>query len=260
MQSNDHARIKLGSSFPLVAGSSDYFQLLKEWLRVCDDGKCSPDAHHTCVSPSESGQLPTRLVDLCRLIPEEFGPDTVRLIEPTKTVEYTALSHCWGPSIREGTPVPRPWVTTSDNLDDRMKKGFSVVDLPDTFRDAIIVTRKLGKRYLWIDSLCIKQGDIKDWEAEAGKMQNVFRGAYCTIAATSATHSGEGFLNRQCFEYAHSDPENFKVDVLEGTLNQRAWVFQERALSRRIIHFTNRQTYWECGGGVRCETLTYMRK
>jgi hypothetical protein len=54
--------------------------------------------------------------------------------------------------------------------------------------------------------------------------------------------------------------DKFQVDVLGGTLNTRAWVLQERALSRRTLHFTDRQTYWECGGGVRCETLTYMRK
>jgi hypothetical protein len=41
-------------------------------------------------------------------------------------------------------------------------------------------------------------------------------------------------------------------------LNRRGWVLQERALSRRIIHFTATQTYWECGKGVHCESLTRM--
>jgi hypothetical protein len=43
-------------------------------------------------------------------------------------------------------------------------------------------------------------------------------------------------------------------------LNKRGWVLQERALARRTIYFTARQTYWECGCGVRCETLTRLHK
>ena len=33
-------------------------------------------------------------------------------------------------------------------------------------------------------------------------------------------------------------------------------MLQERALARRTIYFAERQTYWECGGGVRSEALT----
>ncbi|EXL39235.1 hypothetical protein FOCG_18143 [Fusarium oxysporum f. sp. radicis-lycopersici 26381] len=107
------------------------------------------------------------------------------------------------------------------------------------------------------------------------KMETVFRNAYCTIAATSAEDSTKGFLNRPVEEsnlqyvtvpnsshgkvYVCTSIDDFPGDVEEGVLNKRAWVLQERALSRRTIHFTKRQTYWECGGGVRCETLTYMR-
>jgi len=60
--------------------------------------------------------------------------------------------------------------------------------------------------------------------------------------------------------YICTSIDDFPGDVEEGLLNKRAWVLQERALLRRTIYFTKRQTYWECGGGVRCETLTYMRK
>jgi hypothetical protein len=35
---------------------------------------------------------------------------------------------------------------------------------------------------------------------------------------------------------------------------------QERALSRRTMHFTETQTYWECGEGVWCETFTKTKK
>ncbi|KAF9887083.1 hypothetical protein FE257_010577 [Aspergillus nanangensis] len=52
--------------------------------------------------------------------------------------------------------------------------------------------------------------------------------------------------------------DDFTGDVEESILSLRGWVFQKRALSRRILHFAATQTYWECGVGVHCETLTLM--
>jgi hypothetical protein len=146
-------------------------------------------------------------------------------------------------------------------------------DLPQNFRDAIKVTRELKKRYLWIDSLCIIQDDIADWEREAITMERIYNMAYCTLAASSAHNSTIGFLqprpprrhlaiNRiaRAPIYVCEPIDDFDRDVEMSTLNSRAWVFQERCLSRRIIHFTDTQTYWECGIGVRCETLALMYK
>lgn len=193
----------------------------------------------------------------------------------TERKHYIALSHCWG-SISEERK--RSFCLSSDNIKDR-SHNFDATKLPKTFQDAITLTRELGQRYLWIDSLCIIQyGDnFEDWKIESKRMASVFSNAYCTIAATSAKDSTKGFLNRMTSEpleprylkvktsshglvYISKDLDDYHKDVELSILNQRAWVLQERALSRRIIHFTDNQTYWECGDGVRCETLTRMRK
>lgn len=58
--------------------------------------------------------------------------------------------------------------------------------LSKTFRDAIWLTRQLGERYLWIDSLCIVQDDPKDLETQIGLMGRIFEESYCTIAAVDA--------------------------------------------------------------------------
>jgi hypothetical protein len=102
-------------------------------------------------------------------------------------------------------------------------------------------------------------------------MENVFSSAYCTIAASSATP--DGFLTpRPARKFvALSIPpdapyyiceaiDDFHHDVEEAELNKRGWVLQERALSHRSIHFTSSQTYWECGEGVHCETLSWLFK
>jgi hypothetical protein len=54
--------------------------------------------------------------------------------------------------------------------------------------------------------------------------------------------------------------DDFAHDVESSSLSKRGWVYQERALSRRTIHFAGTQVYWECGQGIRCETMTKMFK
>lgn len=204
--------------------------------------------------------MPTRVIDV--------GKDMLRLVETGEDVrgEYVALSHCWGNLEKQ-----ERFCTYTNNIK-RLKAGFSYRSLPKTFRDAITVTRALGIPYLWIDSLCIIQEDEKDWEEEAGKMEEIFSSSYCTIAADSAASSLAGFLNerlpRVCVSietprgplYLAEAIDSFDADVENGILNSRGWVLQERVLSRRTIHFTSTQVYWECGDGIHCETLAHLRK
>jgi hypothetical protein len=104
-------------------------------------------------------------------------------------------------------------------------------------------------------------------------MEQVYSCAYVTIAASCASGTEDGFLKprpaRESVHMKRSDGssfflcdaiDDFSSDVDQGELNKRGWVLQERALSRRTIYFAEKQTYWECGEGVRCETLTKMKK
>ena len=162
--------------------------------------------------------------------------------------------------------------TYTTNIE-QFKERIDIAELPKTFQDAVHVTRQLGLQYLWIDSLCIVQNDPQDWDAESKLMEQVFSSAYVTIAASCASGTEDGFLkprtDRQCVSltdgngaqyYLCDAIDNFSADVDQGELNKRGWVLQERALSRRTVYFAERQSYWECGGGVRCETLTKMKK
>jgi hypothetical protein len=101
---------------------------------------------------------------------------------------------------KAGTPN---FCTTNDNIKAR-QNGFDVSKLPKTFRNAVRVAQNLGIQYLWINSLCIIQGNQEDWKSEAKRMQDVYAGTYCTIAATSAVDSNAGFLERTALsEYLH---------------------------------------------------------
>lgn len=103
-------------------------------------------------------------------------------------------------------------------------------------------------------------------------MERVLSSAYCTIAATSARDMKDGFLEKASPDYLRirslsgrqfyicAGPDNFEMDVSKAELNTRAWVMQERALSRRTIHVSANQMYWDCSEGVYCENLTKMKR
>lgn len=202
--------------------------------------------------------------------------------EHQRPLHYAALSHRWGSPDQKPPATVGFAATTWDNLhviEDA--NGIKEGAFPKTFQDAITVTRRLGIQYLWIDSLCILQktgkGDDKehkeDWKRESLRMERVFSAAYFTIAASCAQHRFDGFLKerkqRDFVTMTASDGAQFYVrhviddfdhDVEQGELNKRGWVLQERALSCRTIHFTETQTYWECGKGIKCETFTKTEK
>ncbi len=234
------------------------FALLRAWLERCDEH------HHCSKEHGHEREMPTRLLDMA-------DPDNLRLVPGQDRAGqcYVALSHCWGKTVPDEIP---PYCTTTGNIGAR-EKGFRTIDLPRTFQDAVQVARGLGVQYLWIDSLCIIQGDGGDWEQELRHMEDVYASAYCTIAATSAVDSNSGFLERNVESehicvgddlgrrvYVCTDVADFDLEVERAELNKRAWVVQERFLSCRTIHFGTKQTYWECGEGVYCEDLTRLER
>lgn len=232
-----------------------FFQLLKEWTRVCDS------EHDMCRrNEKDKPTIPTRLI--------EVG-NALRLVEAAdvKSSQYVALSHCWGPLKDD-----EKFCTYKRNIE-QLKTHIDFDALPRTFRDTVTVARGLGIDYVWIDSLCIIQDDDDDWQNESRKMEQVFNVAYCTIGASSAESSLDGFLadpsprsvvmlpsSRAGAAYVCIDIDDFHGDVELGPLNSRGWVLQERALSRRTIFFTSTQVYWECGAGIHCETLAHLEK
>ncbi|GFF64880.1 hypothetical protein IFM61392_07097 [Aspergillus lentulus] len=58
--------------------------------------------------------------------------------------------------------------------------------MPRTFRDAILATRRLGIKYIWIDALCIVQDDPDEWREQSTHMGSIFERSTCTLAAVDA--------------------------------------------------------------------------
>ncbi|KAI4621856.1 hypothetical protein J4E80_004229 [Alternaria sp. BMP 0032] len=258
--------IQLGLPDLLEPGTPAFFALLRLWLEDCSSQRDAHDVSHKACHVIGRESLPTRLIDVGTL-----EDPRLRLVETAHeklaNVKYIALSHPWG-----DTKQYAPFSTLRGTVD-VYKVAIPYEKLPATFKDAVICTRNLNIRYIWVDSICIIQGKDGDFNEEATRMEDVFSGAFCVLAASRASNQHDGFLGPRAKQqfitmkrtdqktfYVCKTINNFSKDVIDGSLNKRGWVLQERALARRTIYFTASQTYFECGEGIRCETLTKMRK
>ena len=197
--------------------------------------------------------LPRRLLDLAPALHADF----IRLESseplPLHTV-YVTLSHCWGGRCK--TTLTASSLAT-------FQAGIELSALPKTFRDAVLLTRKLGIRYLWIDALCIIQDSNQEWIHEASLMGDIYANSSLTISATNSPDSEGGLYHIRspllvwpCRITATWDCFPFNELVLYvrswageramGPLKNRGWAFQEWLLSKRIIHLSRDQVRWQC--------------
>ena len=85
------------------------------------------------------------------------------------------------------------YTLSTQNLE-TMKQLIPIGGLSKTNRDAILITRRFGIKYLWIDSLCIAQDSEEDWIKESKNMCNVYSNSICNIAASSAQDGRHGCI------------------------------------------------------------------
>ncbi|KAK7180535.1 heterokaryon incompatibility protein [Paraphaeosphaeria sporulosa] len=163
------------------------------------------------------------------------GTEPIKIVDDSDTGhEYLTLSYCWG---RTGN------LCTTAETYETFCTYIPWAKLPKTFQDAIQIARNLGVGHIWIDSLCIVQGDLHDWETESAKMADIYSGSLMTIMAAAASDSHGG-----CFQ------DRFAIQNTYSPLFQRGWVFQERLMSKRKLIFGDDQTYWECNTIVLSES------
>jgi hypothetical protein len=182
---------------------------------------------------------------------------------------YVCLSHCWG--------TLQPIVTTQSTLKIHTQ-GIPWKSLPQTFQDAITFVRMLRIQYIWIDSLCIIQDDEEDWMKEAAQMASIYRNGALTLAATASENAASGLFasmspkfhahelslddihGQRCQVFVRQNMPHVDQLHLHYTrsysgfpLLRRGWVFQERLLSPRVLHFTPHELMWECTETFSCE-------
>jgi hypothetical protein len=210
-------------------------------------------------------ETPKRLIDLALY---RLGANKVHLTETCGLgFEYATPSYCWG------TPHGGDWLTTRNNVAARAD-ALETDGMPKTILDSLLIASKLKIRYIWIDALCIAQDDPDDWAAKSAKMAGIYHGSILTIAAASSSSASQGCFNtksisqprtfrnaikttsvlqdgRQSSLYFHKThvypkPGFYEAKITRGPWALRGWTYQEQALARRILYYTDSQLLWEC--------------
>jgi hypothetical protein len=99
-------------------------------------------------------------------------------------------------------------------------KDLPLAELTQVFRDAIDLARRLDVAYIWIDSLCIMQDSVQDWQYESALMGNVYKYSWCNIAATGFENGLAGIYVRRNLASLNRITANLDVlvpDEEEGT-------------------------------------------
>ncbi|KAK4455192.1 heterokaryon incompatibility protein-domain-containing protein [Podospora aff. communis PSN243] len=266
--------LPLGNENPETTSSEASLLWAKSWLQTCTES-------HTKCKASAGSFFPARVLDVG--LETEVAPDVRLLVSEGGEhhgEKYVCLSHCWG---------PKPFLQTlSDNIEDH-KRVIALEDLPPNFQDAIDMTRRLGLRYIWIDSLCIVQDDLEDWRKESARMASIYEHAFLVLSATKSSDAYEGMYTSEthkthtiklptsaqgphpgCDEQhgAAADKNDDSEFVIfyrkplthlrgfsqwELPTTLRAWIFQERILSTRILHFGPEELTWECLESFACQ-------
>jgi hypothetical protein len=173
---------------------------------------------------------------------------------------YIALSYCWGPMSSN------TYLTDSSTFQAR-KAGIQYNDLPPLFQNVVECASVLGIEYIWIDRLCIIQGDNSDFKSQESKMGDIYGNATLTIAAASAISENDRISVQRASKWRTF---NLALNVLNigtanvrlrrrsypigrgarggnyGKVSSRAWIWQERLLSARTAFYTPSRLKFGC--------------
>ncbi|KAL8398363.1 hypothetical protein RB596_005766 [Gaeumannomyces avenae] len=227
--------------------------LIKSTLADCEKN------HPRCRPRGPGTFLPTRLIDLGPIVSNSVPKliITAKDSEVSDAATYATLSYCWGPPLEAATQL----TTTKDTISQRLD-GIPLAIMSRVMQDAVAACRAIDIRYLWIDALCIIQGDRTDWAYESELMGKVYHHSHLTFCATASESCNQAFLERSnddCVVFPFRSSE--RADLLRGEkmLLQRpedgndgeewldlpdlgrsrwatrGWVYQEQMLSTRCL-------------------------
>ncbi|KAG1826838.1 heterokaryon incompatibility protein-domain-containing protein [Suillus subaureus] len=228
--------------------------LVKKWIKLCQESH-GDECHNVWrIDHGEDKNLPeyVRLVDVV----------SMALVPAPSGCRYVALSYVWG-------AVSTEYRTTTANIAERSTPGgLNTAAFPETITDSIIFVRQLGLRYLWIDAICIIQNCSQDKTTQIQSMDLVYGLSYLTIMAAGGASARDplpGCRPRTRTLQQHIEvvqglhlcvgPPRLREALALSVWNTRCWTYQESALSRRRIYFTEQQVYFECRGDIFCEDI-----
>ncbi|KAH7394113.1 heterokaryon incompatibility protein-domain-containing protein [Phaeosphaeria sp. MPI-PUGE-AT-0046c] len=251
-----------------------------KWLKTCIE------RHTSCTDllanrTHTTSMLPRRLLDLSHgpniVIADVYEWVALGLSSLAELSEYCTLSYQWG-NAPHSCVLSHSFDTLFEVALGSMPQTFKdaitiarALGVRFMWIDALCIVQPAAS------------GDDTDWRIEGPRMGVIYENSMFTIAATCARSADDGILSRvgnsvygarpcrvldlrkknsttnatsvpstggddssqQFVLLAICEPSFFR-SVSSSSLNSRGWVMQERALSRRLIHFTEYGMFWEC--------------
>jgi len=214
------------------------FTMVKGWLKFCTT------SHKHCQA-SNNHVFGLKLIDC----------ESMCIVHAPKNAKYDALSYVW-------EAKHSPDVTAASKNDHPSGHHFE-----RTIQDALVATKSLGYRYLWVDKYCIDQNNAAEKHDQISQMDTVYEAADMTIIASAGHNAhcelpGISGTHRLARFYARIGNLNLIPAVAHphGIIPKspwaaRGWTFQEAVLSRRRLVFTEDQVYFECRIMNCCESM-----
>jgi hypothetical protein len=167
-------------------------------------------------------------------------------------VKYVALSYVWGDTM--------PKLSKKDHLKQLPDQCPAVIE------DAIVVTKMLGIRYLWVDCFCVSW-DPATRHKQIARMDLVYKHSEVTIIAATGNQAEQGLPGVRSVLRRKQPCVQVRDEMLVSTLpslesimettayNKRGWTYQEAFFSLRQLIFTHDQIYFRCPRHTTCESI-----
>ncbi|KAF2762495.1 HET-domain-containing protein [Pseudovirgaria hyperparasitica] len=219
--------------------------ILQSWEVSCTCWTKVRQVYHSHTKMDNSAEGQTRwLVDVNN-----------RCLVPADHQSYVALSYTWDRS--------QNFMATAKDLA-RLRTPFALdanyEQLAPTIRFAIELVKLLGKKYIWVDQLCIFQDDDKHKRIEIQSMTSIYENAAFTIIAAHTVGdrcgikglrgiTGPRKLNQERYiigAHRFTYPPCRKYSSEPSKWAARGWTMQEDVFSRARLVFVDETVYWEC--------------
>jgi hypothetical protein len=225
--------------------------IVKKWKHEC------LSSHKKCENPMKIPRTrPAWLIDL----------ETMSVVPGEDTGSFVALSYRWGDDTK---------LMTDYEMMLKLQRLGSLKDkeiadkLPPIMLHAMHLTRVIGERYLWTDSLCIIHGDDAATGEQLNLMGSIYASATVTIIAADGDSqhglpglkgvSGPRNLEQKMFPFGKESITVRNTGIFSmgsGTpYYERGWTYQEYKMASRKIIFNSKEIHWECQCSVWHEEL-----
>ncbi|ROT43781.1 HET-domain-containing protein [Sodiomyces alkalinus F11] len=260
--------------------SDNCVSLAREWLDMCVNTK---GKHKNC-PPVSIPELPTRVVFV-----GDHHSTAPRLVlsSPGQRAHYAALSHCWGGSTPTMTTTDNLHLYTVSLPTDQLPRTFLdaikvaralrieyiwidslciVQDSPEDWqREASRMAQVYANAHVTISADAAADSAAGFLDAPSRQVPATFTLPY--KESVGAPGPGVAHVRQRGFlaeelpfhtwtsrnEDEDEDGRDSDADSGRSKLSTRGWVFQERLLSPRTLHFARNEMAWECRSVCECE-------